>query len=172
MINVTSCDQCNQLYIYHKQIYKKKRKKFERPKTIVRSPVTGIHWYIIWRSIDNNVCKKRKKILPTQEKKLKNLTFNKVISFTSNEVVKNLSSFEFSTEELELLKYGFPHSIPPKQLRKTQVFTTFDMIHCFLRFELSSNQFGNALKIDISYLANNYYSNYCPSLNTLKKHKV
>ena len=60
------------------------------------------------------------------------------------------------------------HSIPPKQLTKTEVSTTFDMIHRFLRSELSSNQFENALKTDISYLANNYYSNYRPSLNTLK----
>ena len=146
MINVTSCDQCNQLYIYHKQIYKKKRKKFERPKTIVRSPVTGIHWYIIWRSIDNNVCKKRKKILLTQEKKLKNVTFNKVIPFTCNEVVKKLSSIEFSTQELELLKYGLSHSIPPKQLRKTEIFTTFDRIHHFLRSQVSNNQFEMLLR--------------------------
>ena len=116
--------------------------------------------------------KKRKKIFTTQEKKLKNLTFNKVIPFACNEVVINLSPFEFSTLELELLKYGLSHSIPPKQLRKTKVFTTFDMIHGFMRSELSSNHFENALKTDISYLANNYYSNYRPSLNTLKKHKV
>ena len=113
-----------------------------------------------------------KKILPTQQKKLKNVTFSKVIPFTSNEVVKNLSPFEISTEELELLKYGLSHSIPPKQLRKTKVFTTFHMIHHFLRSELSSNQFENALKTDISYLAKNYYNNYRPSLSTLKKHKI
>ena len=46
------------------------------------------------------------------------------------------------------------------------------MIHRFLRSELSRNQFENALKTNISYLANNYYSNYRPSLNTLKKHKI
>ena len=46
------------------------------------------------------------------------------------------------------------------------------MIHQFLRSELSSNQFENALKTDISYLANNYISNYGPSLNTLKKEKL
>ena len=112
--------------------------------------------------------KKRKKIFTTQEKKLKNLTFNKVIPFACNEVVINLSPFEFSTLELELLKYGLSHYIPPKQLRRTKVFTTFDMIHGFMRSELSSNHFENALKTDISYLANNYYSNYRPSLNTLK----
>ena len=48
-------------------------KELERLKTKVRSTVTGIDWYIIYRSIDNNVCKKRKKILPKQEKKLRNL---------------------------------------------------------------------------------------------------
>ena len=76
----------------NKQRYEKQKleKDLERLKTDVRSLVTGIDWYIICRSID-----KRKEILPTQEKKLKNLTFNKAIPFTSNEVVKNLSSFEF-----------------------------------------------------------------------------
>ena len=157
----------------NKRRYEKQKleKELERLKTDVRSLVTGIDWYIIYRSIDDNVCKKRKKILPTQEKKLKNLTFNKIIPFTCNEVVRNLSSFKFSTEEFELLKHGLSHSIPPKQLRKTEVFTTFDMIHRFLRPELSSNQFENALKTDIFYLANNYYGNYRPSLNTLKKQR-
>ena len=73
---------------------------------------------------------------------------------------------------MELLKYGLSHSIPPKQLRKSEVFTTFNLIHRFLRSELSSNQYENTLKTDISYLTNNYYSNYYPSLNTLKKHKI
>ena len=60
----------------------------------------------------------------------------------------------------------------PKIPRKTEVFTTFAMIHRFLRSELSSNQFENALKIDISYLANDYCNNYRPSMNTLTKHKI
>ena len=38
-------------------------KELERLKTDVRTLVTGMDWYIIYRSIDNNVCKKRKKIL-------------------------------------------------------------------------------------------------------------
>ena len=40
-----------------------------------------------------------------------------------------------------------------------------------MRSDLPRNQFENALKTDISYLANNYYSNYRPLLNT-KKHKI
>ena len=82
---------------------KKLEKELEQLKMDVRSLVKGIDWYIICRSIDNNICRKRKKISPAQEKKLKNLTFNKVIPLASNKVVKNLSSFEFSTEESELL---------------------------------------------------------------------
>ena len=93
-------------------------KGLELLKTDVRSLVTGIDWFIIYRSIDNNVSKKKKKVLPIQEKKLKSLTFNNVISFTSTEVVKNISLFQFSTEDLKLLKYGLSHSIPSKQLRK------------------------------------------------------
>ena len=45
---------------YEKQ---KMEKELERLKTDVRTLVTGMDWYIIYRSIDNNVCKKRKKNL-------------------------------------------------------------------------------------------------------------
>ena len=81
----------------NKQRYEKQKleKELERLKTNVRSLVTGIDWCIIWRSIHNHVCKKRKKILPTQEKKLKNLTFNKVIPFNCDDIVKNLSTLNF-----------------------------------------------------------------------------
>ena len=41
-----------------------------------------------------------------------------------------------------------------------------------MRYQLFSNQFENALKTDISNLAKSYYSNYRPSLSTLKKHKI
>ena len=46
------------------------------------------------------------------------------------------------------------------------------MIHRFLRSALFSNQFENALKIDILYLENDYYGNYRPSLSTLRKLKI
>ena len=70
------------------------------------------------------------------------------------------------------MKCGLSHLIPPKQLRKTEVFITFGMIQRFLRSDLSSNEFENALTTDILYLAKHYYRIYCPSLNTLKKHQI
>ena len=64
-------------------------KELEQHKTDITTLATGIDWYIIYRSLDNNVCKKKNKIFPIQENKLKNVTFNKVIPFASDEVVKN-----------------------------------------------------------------------------------
>ena len=55
---------CNKKRQYEKQ---KLEKQLEQLKTNVRSLVTGIEWYIIYLSIDTNVCKKRKTILPIQE---------------------------------------------------------------------------------------------------------
>ena len=48
------------------------RKRTWTAKADVRSLVIDIDWYIIYRLIDNNVCKKKKKILTTQE----NYTFH------------------------------------------------------------------------------------------------
>lgn len=49
----------------------KLEKELERFKTDFKYLVKSIDWYIIYHSIDNDVCKKRKKILLKQEKKLK-----------------------------------------------------------------------------------------------------
>ena len=60
-------------------------------------------------------------------KEAKKITFDKVILVSNNKVVKKLLSFEFSNKELELLKYGLPHSIPPMQLKQTKIFTTLNI---------------------------------------------
>ena len=58
------------------------KRQHEKLKTNVRSLVPVIHWHMLY-SIDNNVCKRMTKTLPTQEKHLKNVAFNIVIPFTS-----------------------------------------------------------------------------------------
>ena len=47
----------------------------------------------------------------TREKKLKNLTKNSVLPFTSTDTVLNLSSVKLTEEELGILKYGLKHPI-------------------------------------------------------------
>ena len=58
------------------------KRQHEKLKTNVRSLVPVIHWHMLY-SIDNNLCKRMTKTLPTQEKHLKNVAFNIVIPFTS-----------------------------------------------------------------------------------------
>ena len=52
----------------------------------------------------------------TLEKKLKNLTKNTQIPLTSDELIKNLSSYKLTEEEVEILKYRLKHLIEPKHL--------------------------------------------------------
>ena len=54
----------------------------------------------------------------THEKKLKELTRNVVLPFTSVEIVLNLSATRLSDAELEILKDGLKHSIEPLYITK------------------------------------------------------
>ena len=95
-----------------------------------------------------------------------------MLPFTHDEVVRNVSSYSPTKEELDILKFGLSFAIPPTRLNKTSIYTTFDMINRFLCNELSSKDNDSVLKAELSQLANSYYSNYRPSASTLKKHKI
>ena len=83
-----------------------------------------------------------------------------------------ISSKNLSLEELNILKFGLNHSLPPLKLRKTDVFVSFEMIHRFLREDLKNNADKPALKAQLSQLANSYIHNYQPSRSTLTKHRI
>ena len=138
----------------------------------MRKLLTGFEWYTLYKSIQKNVEKKRTKIIETHEKKLVNLTHNKILPFQHEDIITNLSSYQLTEEELGLLKFGLSHAIPPLKLNRTDIFMTFDMINRFLRDELVENGNVNAMKADLSHLANSYYSSYKPTKNTLKKHGI
>ena len=65
----------------------------------VKSVVTGIEWLALEKSILMNVKKKRTSIIRAHEKKLKNLSKNFTLPFTSDEVVTNLSNYQLSETE-------------------------------------------------------------------------
>ena len=138
----------------------------------IRSIVGGLEWYMLYKSIQKNVIIKRNKVIEIHEKKLMNLTHNKTLPFQHKDVVTNLSSYNLTPEELDILTFGLSYGIPPNKLNRTDIFTTFDMIHRFLSGELYDNGNKNALTADLSQLANSYYSNYKPTKNTLKKHGI
>ena len=92
--------------------------------------LSSVDLYILKKCIRHNVEKVVNNVISTQEKKLKNLTKNIQIPFTSDETIRNLSSYELTEEEAEILKYGLKHSTEPKHLLKTDILTTFEQIHC------------------------------------------
>ena len=71
----------------------------------VKSVVTGIEWLVLEKSILMNVKKKRTSIIKAHEKKLKNLSKNFTLPFTSDEVITNVSNYQLSVTERDLLKY-------------------------------------------------------------------
>ena len=148
------------------------KQDLEEQSKVIKKVVTSIEWAVIERSILKNVEKRRTTIVKTHQKKLKNLSKNFTLPFTSNEVITNLSNYKLSHMENDLLKYGLSYAIPPKFLSKTDVFTTFEKMNRYLSTELKSADDTETLKAELSKLANSYYSNYKPSQQTLKKHGI
>ena len=87
------------------------------------------------------------------------LTHNKVLPFTPDDVITNLSSYKISHEEANILKYGLRNSIPRERFSRADVFVNFDLIHRYLTEELKSRDDESSLISNLSYLANSYYSN-------------
>ena len=75
-------------------------------------------------------------------------------------------------DKIDLLKNSSELSIPPRFLKKTDVFCQFDMIAKFMTQELDDNQTITRLKNELSQIANSYVYKYKPSFNSLKKHKI
>ena len=94
------------------------------------------------------------KSLCAQQKKLSLLT--RVCSlaiFTANETITNLTQYELSQEESE-------------------IFTTFEKIHCSVINNLKSEETKIQMKSHFSYLANSYFYKYKPSPHILRQHRV
>ena len=66
----------------------------------------------------------------TQQKKLSSLTRDcNLPIFTANETITNLTQYELSQEESDLLKAGLYFSIQPDKIKKSEIFATFEKIH-------------------------------------------
>ena len=87
--------------------------------------------------------------------------------FTANETITNLTQYELSQEESDLLKAGLYFSIQPDKIRKSEIFTTFEKIHCSFINNLKSEETKNQIKVHLLYLANSCFYNYKPSPHIL-----
>ena len=48
--------------------------------------------------------------------------------FTANKTITNLTQYELSHKESDMLKTGLYFSIQPDEIRKSEIFTTFEKI--------------------------------------------
>ena len=124
------------------------------------------------RSINHNVQNAVKKVIKTHEKKLRDLTKNIQLPFTSDETIKNFSRYNLTEAETLILKFGLKQPIEPKTLIKTDILTTFESIHRTLSRDLKYENHSGELKASLSNLTNVYWSTYKPTKNTLKKHGI
>ena len=134
--------------------------------------LSNIDFYILTNSITSYDKKSLQKSLYTQQKKLSSLTKDcNLPIFTANETITNLMQYELSQEESDLLKAGLYFSIQPDKIRKSEIVTTFEKIHCSFN-NLKSEETKSQIKAHLSYLANSYFYNYKPPPRILRQHRV
>ena len=87
--------------------------------------------------------------------------------------ITNLTQYELSQEEPDLLKAGLYFSIQPDQIQKSEIFTTFKKINLMLFLNnIKSEETQSQIKAHLSYLPNSYFYNYKPSPHILRQHRV
>ena len=144
----------------------------ERLSNEIRAKLSSIDWYILHCTIKRNVEKIVDRTLISHEKKLRNLSRNKVLPFKANEVITNLSSFTFTDSELELLKNGLQFALEPPNINKTDIFTSFEILHRVFTQEIKDFQANQELRTELSHIAKSYFCNYKPSNTAIKKHGI
>ena len=137
-----------------------------------RRVLSSVDKFILDKVVKNNVGKITKTTMKTHEKKLRNLTKNISLPFTSADTVHNLSSKLLTTDELEVSKYGLKHPIQSLQINETDTLTTFALIHRAMTNDLKDKKHSGELKTKMSHLPNSYVNSYKPTKNSLKKYKV
>ena len=73
---------------------------------------------------------------------------------TANKIITNLTQYELSQKECDLLKAGLYFSVQPDKIRKSEIFTTFEKIHRSFLSNLKSEETKSLTKAHLSYLAN------------------
>ena len=141
--------------------------------SFLSTQLSTIDLYIVIKPITSYNKKSLQKSLHTQQKKLSSLTRDcNVPVFTTNKTITNLTQHELSQEESDLLKAGLYFSIQPDQIRKSEIFTTFEKIHRSFLNKIKSEETKSQIKAHLSYLANSYFYNCKPSPRILRQYRV
>ncbi|PIK43036.1 hypothetical protein BSL78_20110 [Apostichopus japonicus] len=75
-------------------------------------------------------------------------------------------------ENTQAEQYTNNRIIPPPFLKKSDVLTSFELIHKFLKGNLKDSADAGVVKTQLAYLANNYVISHKPSTTDLRKYKI
>ena len=132
-----------------------------------------IDFHILRTSITSYKKKLLQKLLYTPQKKV---IFTderlQLTIFTANKTITNLTQYELSQEEFDLLKTDLYFSNQPGKIQISEIFTTFEKIHLLFLNNLKSEETNSQIKAHISHLANSYFYNYKPSPRIQRQHRV
>ena len=132
-----------------------------------------IDFQILRKSITSYKKKLLQKLLYTPQKKV---IFTderlQLTIFTANKTITNLTQYELSQEEFDLLKTDLYFSNQPGKIQISEIFTTFEKIHLLFLNNLKSEETKSQIKAHISHLANSYFYNYKPSPRIQRQHRV
>ena len=151
---------------------KKLDRDLEKQWSKIGKVLNSIGLFILKKVTQHSVDHKVNEFVKGHEKKLKGLTKNSSVPFTHKDTVLNISSYNLSEEELDILKFGLTFAIKPPHLRKSQVFTTFELLHQDLKRHLVDKNKANEVRSEIQHLATTYVNSFKPSLKDLKKLKI
>ena len=139
---------------------------FETELSNISSIFSSLDFYLLKRCINKNVQAMERKAKQQHNKKLRDLTHNRELPFTANETVVNLSTYELTDSEKDLLKFGLKFGLPPSQR------SSFEALNGFLTANRKAGVDTNEISAELSSLAQNYCSSYKPTRQTLKKHGI
>ena len=147
--------------------------RYETELSKISSIFSSIDFYLLKRCINKNVQAMERKAKQQHDKKLRDLTHNRELPFTANETVVNLSTYELSDSEKDLLKFGLKFGLPPSQkVSVKDVASSFEALNGFLTANRKDGVDINEISAELSSLAQNYCSSYKPTRQTLKKHGI
>ena len=95
-------------------------KELRLSRDLLSKQLSTIHFFILIKSITSYNKKSLQKSSYNQQKKLSSLTRDcRLRIFIANETITNLTQYELSQEESNLLKAGLYFSIPPYKIGKS-----------------------------------------------------
>ena len=148
-------------------------KELSESETFLSKQLCTIDFYILNKSITSHKKKLLRKLLKistqlstqtrSYQKKKSYQDRRKTTAYLhshSNETITNLTQYELSQKEFDLLKAGLFFSIQPDKIRKSETISFFEKIHHSVINKRKSKETKNMIKVYIAYLPNSHFYNY------------